>query len=75
MKPPNRDRDILTRIITTKAEEVIAAELARPFAEVEAAARAAAAPRGFERAIRQRGNAPSRTASVTVSRHGRSTGR
>jgi indole-3-glycerol phosphate synthase len=54
MKPPNRDRDILTRIITTKAEEVIAAELARPFAEVEAAARAAAAPRGFERAIRQR---------------------
>ncbi|HEX3136821.1 MAG TPA: hypothetical protein VHT22_04365, partial [Casimicrobiaceae bacterium] len=55
MKPPaHRDRDILTRIITTKAEEVIGAELARPFAEVEAAARATAAPRGFERAIRQR---------------------
>ena len=55
MKPPqHRDRDILTRIITTKAEEVIGAELARPFAEVEAAARAAPAPRGFERAIRQR---------------------
>lgn len=49
-----RDPDILTRIITVKAQEVIAAQLARPFAEVESEARAAAAPRGFERAIRQR---------------------
>ena len=49
-----RDPDILTRIITVKAQEVIAAQLARPFAEVESGARAAVAPRGFERAIRQR---------------------
>jgi indole-3-glycerol phosphate synthase len=48
------DRDILTRIITTKAQEVIAAQLGRPFAEVEASARATAAPRGFERALRLR---------------------
>ncbi|MGH8849422.1 MAG: indole-3-glycerol phosphate synthase TrpC, partial [Casimicrobiaceae bacterium] len=48
------DRDILTRIITTKAEEVIAAQLARPFAEVDAGARAAAPPRGFEQALRRR---------------------
>lgn len=49
-----RDPDILTRIITAKAEEVIASQLTRPFAGVEADARAAAPPRGFERALRQR---------------------
>ena len=49
-----RDPDILTRIITAKAEEVIAAQLACPFADVESDARSAAPPRGFERAIRQR---------------------
>ena len=46
--------DILEKILSTKAEEVIAAQVAHPFAEVERAARAAAAPRGFERALRER---------------------
>jgi indole-3-glycerol phosphate synthase len=46
--------DILATIITTKAAEVIAAQVARPFAEVEAAALAAAPVRGFERALRDR---------------------
>jgi indole-3-glycerol phosphate synthase len=46
--------DILVKIVSTKAEEVIAAQVAHPFAEVERAARAAAAPRGFERALRER---------------------
>ncbi|HKW79851.1 MAG TPA: indole-3-glycerol phosphate synthase TrpC [Casimicrobiaceae bacterium] len=46
------DRDILARIVTTKAEEVIALQLARPFAEVDAAARGVPPPRGFERALR-----------------------
>jgi indole-3-glycerol phosphate synthase len=49
-----RDPDILTRIVTIKAEEVIAAQLARPFPDVDAAARAAHPPRGFEREMRQR---------------------
>ena len=46
--------DILARIIADKSEEVIAAELARPFADVERAARAASPPRGFEQALRAR---------------------
>lgn len=46
--------DILARIIADKAEEVIAAQIARPLAEVEAAARAMPAPRDFVAAIRQR---------------------
>ncbi len=46
--------DILVKIVSTKAEEVIAAQVAHPFAEVERAARAASAPRGFERALRER---------------------
>jgi indole-3-glycerol phosphate synthase len=46
--------DILEKIVTTKAQEVIAAQVARPFAAVEADARAASPPRGFERALRQR---------------------
>jgi indole-3-glycerol phosphate synthase len=46
--------DILATIITTKAAEVIAAQVARPFADVEAAALAAAPVRGFERALRDR---------------------
>ncbi len=46
--------DILEKILSTKAEEVIAAQVAHPFAEVERAARAASAPRGFERALRAR---------------------
>jgi indole-3-glycerol phosphate synthase len=44
--------DILARIIADKSEEIIAAQLARPFADVDRAAREAAAPRGFERALR-----------------------
>jgi indole-3-glycerol phosphate synthase len=46
--------DILEKIITTKAQEVIAAQVARPFAAVDAEARAASAPRGFELALRAR---------------------
>src|SRR5689334_10678786 len=44
--------DILTRIITTKAEEVIAAQVARPLATLVHNAREAPAPRGFVDAIR-----------------------
>ena len=44
--------DILDRIVAVKAEEVIAAQMAHPCAEVEAAARAAPPARGFERALR-----------------------
>ena len=46
--------DILEKIVSTKAEEVIAAQVAHPFTEVEYAARAATPPRGFERALRDR---------------------
>jgi len=46
--------DILAKIITTKAEEVIAAQVERPFATVERDARAAPPPRGFTAAIRSR---------------------
>jgi indole-3-glycerol phosphate synthase len=46
--------DILARIVADKAEEVIAAEIARPLAVVEAAARAMPPPRDFAGAIRQR---------------------
>src|SRR5690348_13202627 len=44
--------DILTRIITTKAEEVIAAQVARPLATLEHDAREAPPPRGFAEAVR-----------------------
>jgi len=44
--------DILARIVTTKAEEVIAAQVARPFGVVDEEARAMSATRGFERALR-----------------------
>jgi indole-3-glycerol phosphate synthase len=46
--------DILARIIADKSEEVIAAELARPFGEVDRAARDAPPTRGFEEALRAR---------------------
>ncbi len=46
--------DILEKIVTTKAQEVIAAQVARPFAIVDAEARAAPPPRGFEAALRAR---------------------
>lgn len=46
--------DVLQRILATKSEEVAAAKLERPLAEVERAARVQAPPRGFERALRQR---------------------
>jgi indole-3-glycerol phosphate synthase len=48
------DSDILVKILTAKAEEVIAAQVARPFTAVDREARAAAAPRGFAQAIRAR---------------------
>ena len=44
--------DILEKIVSVKSEEIIAAQVARPFADVDAEARAADAPRGFERALR-----------------------
>jgi indole-3-glycerol phosphate synthase len=46
--------DILARIITTKAEEVIAAQVDRPFGTVDREARAAPPTRGFAAAIRAR---------------------
>ena len=46
--------DILARIMTTKAEEVIAAQVARPFAVVDAEARLTPPPRGFTHALRAR---------------------
>jgi indole-3-glycerol phosphate synthase len=46
--------DILARIVADKSAEIIAAQLARPFADVDRDARAAPAPRGFERALRER---------------------
>ena len=48
------DSDILARILTAKAEEVIAAQLERPLALLEEQARAASPPRGFAKAIRER---------------------
>ncbi len=46
--------DILARIAAYKREEIAAARRARPLGAVEAAAKAAAPPRGFLRAIEQR---------------------
>ncbi|HET9047157.1 MAG TPA: indole-3-glycerol phosphate synthase TrpC [Casimicrobiaceae bacterium] len=46
--------DILTRIMTAKAEEIIAAQVAKPFATVDAEARMTPAPRGFTAALRQK---------------------
>jgi indole-3-glycerol phosphate synthase len=46
--------DILTRIEAYKREEILAARRACPPAEIEARARAASAPRGFLRAIREK---------------------
>jgi indole-3-glycerol phosphate synthase len=46
------DSDILGKILTTKAEEVISAQVDRPFDMLEREARAATAPRGFAAAIR-----------------------
>ena len=43
--------DILSKIEAYKREEIAAAKRARPFAEVEAAAKVAPLPRGFVRAI------------------------
>jgi indole-3-glycerol phosphate synthase len=44
--------DILDRILAKKSEEVIAAQVERPFAAVDAQARSQTPPRGFERALR-----------------------
>jgi indole-3-glycerol phosphate synthase len=44
--------DILAQIVTTKGEEVIAAQVDRPFAAVDACARAMPQTRGFEVALR-----------------------
>jgi indole-3-glycerol phosphate synthase len=46
--------DILEKIVTTKAQEVIEAQVARPFAIVDSEARATGRTRGFEQALRAR---------------------
>ncbi len=46
--------DILAKIEAYKREEIAAAKRARPFATIEAEAKAAPAPRGFVRAIERR---------------------
>jgi indole-3-glycerol phosphate synthase len=46
--------DVLAKIEAYKREEIAAAKRARPFAEIDAAARAAPPPRGFVRAIERR---------------------
>jgi indole-3-glycerol phosphate synthase len=46
--------DILTRIVADKSAEIIAAQLKHPFAELDAAARAAAPQRGFAAALEAR---------------------
>ncbi|MCW5809297.1 MAG: indole-3-glycerol phosphate synthase TrpC [Deltaproteobacteria bacterium] len=51
---------ILDRILATKREEVAAAKAARPFADVDAAARAAGPVRGLERALARPPGAPVR---------------
>jgi indole-3-glycerol phosphate synthase len=48
---PAAAADILTRIVADKSAEIIAAQLAHPFGEVDAAARVAPAPRGFAAAL------------------------
>jgi indole-3-glycerol phosphate synthase len=48
------DSDILAKIMTAKAEEVIAAQVARPFELLDREAHAAATPRGFAETIRSR---------------------
>jgi len=48
------DSDILARILTTKAEEVVAAQVDRPLGTLARDARNAAPPRGFAAAIRDR---------------------
>jgi indole-3-glycerol phosphate synthase len=55
--------DILTRIAAYKREEVAARQAARPLAELQAAVRAADAPRGFRAAL-QRAHAPGRLALI-----------
>jgi indole-3-glycerol phosphate synthase len=52
MSAPAPQSDILARIVADKSEQVIAAQLAVPFAEVDAAARCAPPVRGFEAALR-----------------------
>jgi len=47
-----RQSDILAKIVTTKAQEVIAAQVEIPFTVVDERAREAAPARGFERALR-----------------------
>lgn len=46
--------DILKKIEDYKRQEIAAAKRARPYSEVEAAAKAAPAPRGFSKAIERR---------------------
>jgi len=55
--------DILERIAAYKREEVAARQAVRPIAEIEAAARAASAPRGFRAAL-ERAHGPRRLALI-----------
>jgi indole-3-glycerol phosphate synthase len=60
--------DILDRILAKKSEEVIAAQVARPFAQVDADARAQSPPRGFERALRAKIDAGSAAVIAEIKR-------
>jgi indole-3-glycerol phosphate synthase len=62
------DSDILAKILTTKAEEVIASQVARPFAVIDREARAAGAARGFADAIRARIDAGSAAVIAEIKR-------
>ena len=55
--------DILDKIAAYKREEVAARKHARPLADLEAAAKAASAPRGFRAALEQ-GHAPGKLALI-----------
>jgi indole-3-glycerol phosphate synthase len=60
--------DILDRILAKKSEEVIAAQIARPFAQVDADARAQSPTRGFERSLRAKIDAGSAAVIAEIKR-------
>ena len=63
--------DILSKIEAYKRAEIAAAKCARPFATIEAQAKAAPAPRGFAAAIERRLAAGDYALIAEIKRHGR----